>query len=73
MKNPKMFLVASVLWFVCSGIWIAALCVDAYYKVTPEGLMAMHVLCILTSLIAAIANLTRYRTAKKNDKKEQIV
>ena len=70
MKQNKTPLVVPVLWFIATATWIIALCVDFYYGVTPYGLVVMHILCVLTSLIAAIANLIRYKKAKNQNTAE---
>ena len=61
-KNSVLLLLASILWFVS-----AAICVDLYYGYTSEGLMIMHILCALVSLLAAVVNLIRWKNSRHNE------
>lgn len=60
-------LVAAILWFFSTGCWLAALWADFYYRETPEGLVIMHGITALVSLVAAIVNLLRYREKEADD------
>ena len=67
MKNKRhLLLLAAILWFVSTAIWFTAFCIDICYGYTPEGLMIMHIICALTSLLAAIINLIRWKNSKND-------
>lgn len=60
-------LFTAILWYVCAGIWIAALCTDLYYGFTPAGLTVLHGVCIVTSLFAAVTSHVRYIRSIKGE------
>lgn len=66
MKNKSLLLFTAILWSVSAAIWVGAFCADLYYGYTPEGLMILHILCVLTSLLAAAVNFIRWNN-KRND------
>ena len=66
--KKKLYLFSTIVWFINTGIWTAAICVDLYYGYSPEGLTILRVFCVLASLFAAIANLLQYRRAKEEEK-----
>lgn len=66
-QKNDLTLLASVIWFVTTVIWSVTLYADFYYGYTPDGLMILHVICVLTSLAAAVANFIRWKS-KRNDK-----
>lgn len=66
-KNSDLLLFASILWFVSTVIWIGAFFVDLYYGYTPKGLMILHILCALISLLAAVINLIRWKNSKHEE------
>lgn len=66
-KSSVLLLLASILWFVSAAIWIGTFCVDLYYGYTSEGLMIMHILCALVSLLAAVVNLIRWKNSRHNE------
>lgn len=67
MKQNKTPLFVPVLWFIVTAIWITALGVDLHYGESPDGLVILRALCVLTSLTAAIVNLIRYKQTKDQD------
>ena len=60
-------LLASVIWLLTTIIWAITLCADFYYGYTPDGLVILHALCVLTSLTAAVVNFIRWKN-KRNDR-----
>lgn len=67
MKKSLQYLLATLLWLVSAGIWIAHLCVDFYYGFMPVGLILMHGVCVLASLAAMATSFVRYRRAKAEE------
>ena len=57
----KLLLFSCILWFVNTGIWAAMVVIDLYDGVAPTELTMLRVLTAVLSLVAAIANLVRYR------------
>lgn len=68
--KEKIWLFASALWFLSAGSWAITLFVDFYYKVTPGGLVFLHGVTVLASLIAAVTNYARYKKQKDSISEE---
>ena len=60
------FWIIPALWFVTTGCWIGAICVDFYYGTTPEGLVLLHWAAALASLAAAVVNLRRCLRSRRD-------
>lgn len=63
-KSSGLLLFASILWFVSTVIWIGTFFVDLFYGYTSEGLMILHILCALISLLATVINPIRWKNSK---------
>jgi len=67
MKEKKTKLITPVIWFMTTAVWLAALCVNLYYGNAGKLLIALQCLCVLTSLIAAVSWLIRYKRDRKGE------
>lgn len=67
MNKNKLYRFASIIWFCIAGGYIVVLCVDIYYGYTPKWLMALHMLAVAVSLLAAVVNQNRDRRGTSND------
>ena len=66
MKTTRTPLWVPILWFITTGIWSATLAVDFIDgDPTYPVLTILHILCVVASLFAAIANLVRYNKTKE--------
>ena len=66
MKTKKASLTPSILWFVSAGLWSVMLVVDLIDgDSTDPVLTILRILCVVASLVAAIANLVRYNKTKE--------
>ena len=61
MGKKKLYLFALIMWILCTCIWSAHIFVDFYYGIAEEGLVVMHIITTIASLIAAIATYFRYK------------
>jgi len=64
MSKKKLYLFALIMWILCTCIWCAHIFVDIYYGIDNEGLVVMHVITTLASLIAAVAAYFKYKNCK---------
>lgn len=61
MKNNKvLYLVASVIFSLLTLGYIAVIAVDFYYGYTPQYLVVLHIVAVITLSVAAIVNFKRY-------------
>ena len=66
MKTTRTPLWVPILWFITTGIWSATLVVDLIDgDPTYPVLTILRILCVVASLVAAIANLVRYNKTKE--------
>lgn len=63
--KKKWLLFTAILWFYSTACWTVTLWADFYYKETPTGLVVLHGVTVLTSLVAAVVNLARYKKENK--------
>ena len=64
MGKKKLYLFALIMWILCTLIWGAHIFVDFYYGMTDDGLVVMHIITTIASLIAAVATYFRYKNCK---------
>ena len=65
MEKKRLPLFVPILWCITALLWLIVLIMDVAQGSPNEGLSLLRAFAFVGSLIAAIANIMRYRSGKK--------
>lgn len=69
-KQKKTPIWSPIVWSVCALVWCVLVFVDIRYGKTSEGIVVMHVIAAIASIIAAYGSIKCYRRDKNDPNKE---
>ena len=66
-STQKIPLWVPIFWFITAGFWLITLILGVVLDGMPDApwLTLLRILCVVASLAAGIANMTRYKKTKE--------